>query len=60
MVGWGIVADLVVESICLYQYNYTKKQTPRQAVPGWTQSGGGKCEGRIPWQKHTSTQGPIQ
>lgn len=26
MVGWGIVADLVVESICLYRYNYTKNR----------------------------------
>ena len=26
MVGWAIVADLVVEFICMPRYNYTKKK----------------------------------
>lgn len=33
MVGWGVMADLVVESVCLYQYNCTKKRTPQWVVP---------------------------
>ena len=30
MDGWDIMADLVVESIRFYQYNYTKKQKNQQ------------------------------
>lgn len=40
MDGWDIMADLVVESIRFYQYNYTKKQKNHRVVSVRTRLGG--------------------
>jgi hypothetical protein len=60
MVGWAIVADLVVEFICMPRYNYTKKKKSPPEKQRFPLPRRARSEGRIPWQGHTLTQGSIQ